>query len=202
MTTQPPENGLRPNRRDIFRATAGVVAAGLVGGAVLQHSTESAQATEPQSVSPEGQGQPFLVKLDGSAQGKFELIVGLGFHYQVGTTGYRNGNSGETLNLPDHGVVIVTKAWDGSTPQLFQALVNTELLNEVVLEFGRVDGAVFQRITLHQAHVVSLEQYMHFNAAGHTISDDPRQIEDVAFSFNEIIIENLENGVSASDTVS
>lgn len=59
----------------------------------------------------------------------------------------------------------------------------------------------YQRVLLVNARVVDLEQYMHFNAAGHAIGDDPRQLEDVAFIFNEIVVENLEGKTQAGDVV-
>jgi type VI secretion system Hcp family effector len=189
--------GLQPSRRDLIRATAGV-AAGMVGGAMLHSKADTAQAVERDLEASTGQGAPFLVQIDGASQGRFAAIEGLGFHYQVGTIEYRNGATGESQNLPEHSAVIITKVWDAATPQLFQALVTNELLNEVVIEFHRSGGGVFQRMTLQRAQVVNLEQYMHFNAAGHSIADDPRQLEDVAFSFAEMSIENLDGNTSAN----
>lgn len=140
----------------------------------------------------------FDVKIEGSRQGSFFRVTGLGFHYQVGVPSSTNGT--QATGIHQHGQVVITKFWDAATPQLFQALVSGEILNRVELSFMR-GGNAYQRMILENARVANLEQYMHFNAVGHTIGDDPRQLEDVSFVFGQIMIENLEGKIQAGDVV-
>jgi type VI secretion system secreted protein Hcp len=125
-------------------------------------------------------------------------LEGLGFQYGVSVP--RDPATGAATGKRQHGPVTMTKAWGAASPQLFQALVLNEAL-EVRFEFYRADRtgleAVFQRITLGSANVVSINQHVEPNY-------DPGrmkypELEEIAFVFGRIAIENLPGSTEARD---
>ena len=195
------------SRRGLIRTATGVAAVGLVAGALLESGTAAAQSAEP---GARGAGQ-FFVSIEGSKQGKFkgeinrarraDWIAGLGFHYEL--TSPRDVASGQATGKRQHKPIVITKEWGAATPQIFQALATNELLKSVLFEFVRVNASgeevVTHTIKLSDASVANLEQYIHFNAIGHEDSDDARHLEDVAFTFRRIEIENLVGKTAAAD---
>jgi type VI secretion system secreted protein Hcp len=175
---------------------------------MLEGSTAAAQSRDAAAAKPRG---AFFVSIEGSKQGKFkgdgsrrgrpDSIVGLGFHYEIVSP--RDPASGLPTGTRQHKPIVLTKEWGASTPQIFQALVTNEVLKSVVFEFVRTNAngeeVVDQVVKLIDASVANIEQYIHFNAAGHAESDDARELEDVAFTFARIEIENKTGQTSASD---
>jgi type VI secretion system secreted protein Hcp len=191
------------SRRGLIRAATGVAAAGLVAGALLE--------ARPAAAAALGTTGRFFVSIEGSRQGKFkgeatearrtDWIVGLGFHYEV--TSPRDVATGMATGQRQHHPIVVTKEWGAASPQLFQALVTNEVLKSVLFEFVGVDRSgmevVYHTIRLTDASITNIEQYIHFNAAGHQNADDQRALEDVAFVFRRIEIENKDGKTLAVD---
>jgi type VI secretion system secreted protein Hcp len=109
--------------------------------------------------------QRFFVTIEGEKTGAFKgesllqrhqgQVEGLGFQYGLSLS--YDLETGQASGKRQHGSVTMTKAWGAASPQLFQALVNNELLKVVTFEFYRVDRsgveALFQKVTLDQATV-------------------------------------------------
>ena len=100
-----------------------------------------------------------------------------------------------------HHTVSMTKAWGAASPQLFQALVNNEVLKSVRFEFYRRDPtgveSVFQRITLESAFVASINQ--HIEQVYVRPNANVPELEEIAFVFQKITLENVPGATTAMD---
>ncbi|MEJ7830486.1 MAG: type VI secretion system tube protein TssD [Segetibacter sp.] len=141
----------------------------------------------------------FYVSIEGTKQGKFKgesareawkgKIPALGFHYEVKSP--RDTASGLATGKRQHQPVTIIKRWDGSSPQLFQALVTNELLKTVFFEFIRTNNngeeQVYYTIKLTNASVISYEPSINQQNA---LSPEVYETEEVSFTFQRIEIEN------------
>jgi type VI secretion system secreted protein Hcp len=114
-----------------------------------------------------------------------------------------DANSGEPKGFRQHKPLVITKERGAASPQLLQAHWKNEILTEVVIEIvGRSDdGAkeiVQERITLTDAIIVSIDRYSHKSAKTVTESDTD-YLEDIAFRYRQIMVENPAAGTSTSD---
>jgi type VI secretion system secreted protein Hcp len=123
--------------------------------------------------------------------------------FKMGSSVPVDVNSGEPKGFRQHRPLIVTKERGAASPQILQAHWRNELLPEVVLEIvGRSeDGAkeiVQERITLKDAIIVSIDRYSHSSAKAN-VDSDVDYLEDVAFRYRQIMVENPAAGTSTSD---
>ena len=116
-------------------------------------------------------------------------IAGINFHF--GVVSPRDVASGAASGSLQHSAVTMTKEWTPTSPLLLDALVRNSTLPKVVFEFvsGQRTSAekVFQKLTLTNAVVTSLRQ----------VVDGERLIEEVAFTFQTIELENVARGTRA-----
>ena len=148
----------------------------------------------------------FYVTIEGKQQRKFqgeakgqgldEKIVGIAFSYDVKSP--RDAASGMAMGKRQHGPVIITKEWGAASPQIFQALVENEVLRTVLVEFVRTneEGAeeIYQTIKLSNAFVTEIRQYSSVSDKG--IGKD---LEDISFTFSRIEMSNLPGKTTADD---
>jgi type VI secretion system secreted protein Hcp len=92
--------------------------------------------------------------------------------------------------------IVITRKPGAASPQFFTALVTNEVLKSVAIHFLRTNVAtrvneVQQIITLPNASVSDFRQY---------VGDDGRWLEDVAFAFQQIQIENKLGKTMAVDS--
>ena len=151
----------------------------------------------------------FYVAIEGVRTGAFKgettqkgregQLVGLAFQHGVHLP--YDPASGLPTGRRQQGTVAMTKAWGPASPQLFQALVNNETLKFVRFEFYRPDATgverVFQRITLEPATVVSINQHVEPTYAPDTMKYP--ELEEIAFVFAKITIENIPGSTTAVD---
>ena len=108
-----------------------------------------------------------------------------------------------TMNAAIQRIVLQNAAAGGSESEFADALVNE--IDGVTEQFGdhlerqmwgsylgyrgTVASFTATTITLTNAAIVNIEQYIRFNATGHQNADDPRNLEDISFVFDRIDIE-------------
>jgi type VI secretion system secreted protein Hcp len=151
----------------------------------------------------------FYVTIEGTKQGKFkgestrtahkDKISGLGFGYEVLSP--RDQATGQASGKRQHRPVKITKEWGAASPQIFQALVNNEVLKKVLFEFVRTTAEgkeeVHYTITLVNATISQLVQSI--SDTRHDSAIDKHELEDVSFTFQRIEIESKLGKTSAVD---
>ena len=103
--------------------------------------------------------------------------------------------------------MVITKEWGPATPQIFQALVNNEILKSVLFEFIHTtpDGMeeVYQTVKLANATVSKLRQITGKGESADTAKTqaayDTHELEEVSFTYQRIEVENLPGKTSAVD---
>ncbi len=152
----------------------------------------------------------FYVTIEASKQGRLAgettrethkgTLAGIGFSYEVSSP--RDAASGQATGKRQHGAVTFTKEWGAASPQLFTALVTSEVITSALFEFVRTNDVgvehVFHTIGLTDAAVTGIHQYVAAQDDGEL---DQAELEDVALTFRGIEIKNLDAKTSASDTV-
>ena len=154
----------------------------------------SAQAAESIYISVKGAKQG-LLKGDVMLRGFEGRMAGLGFRYEVVSP--RDVTGFLATGRRQYRPVIITKAWDAASPQLFQALVTNEVLPEVVIDFVAAgpmgQSTVTHSIRLVNASVTEISQYT-------DPAEKPgRHLEDVSLSFQRIEFTDLRGKTSAMD---
>ena len=161
-------------------------------------------------------GHTFSVSIKGHKQGQFKAettqglaknkIAGLRFSYEVASA--RDKATGQASGKRQHSPVKMVKAIGAATPQIFQALVNNEVLDDVKFEFQRTNAngeeEIYYTITLTNARVASVRQFTNdeLAAAGAPAkgkSSDPMELEEVSFVFQKIEVESKEGKTVGSD---
>ncbi len=123
--------------------------------------------------------------------------------FKMGSSVPVDANSGEPKGFRQHRPLVVTKERGAASPQILQAHWRNEILPEVLIEIvGRSeDGAkeiVQERITLKDAIIVSVDRYSSVSAKA-AVDSDVDYLEDVAFRYRQIMVENPAAGTSTSD---
>jgi type VI secretion system secreted protein Hcp len=161
----------------------------------------------------------FFVTIEGAKQGKFkgethglgngaegagskaaDKIAGVRFLAE--TISPRDAATGQASGKRQHKPITITKEWGAASPQLFQALVDNEVLKSVLFEFVKTNAQgkefVYHTIKLTNATVSDIKSYLDLTD---TTGDpyDAHELEDVSFTFQKIEIENKEAKTSASD---
>lgn len=108
-----------------------------------------------------------------------------------------------------HGPVKVVKRVGPATPQLFQALVNNEILKSVVIDFIETNASgqefVANTVRLGSARVIGIDQggasQETAASAKHSSSVNNPTMETIAFLFETIEIMNHNGKTSAVDSI-
>jgi type VI secretion system secreted protein Hcp len=159
----------------------------------------------------------FYVSIKGTKQGAFkgsansarrdkESALGAGkiagVRFYAETTSPRDAATGQASGKRQHKPITITKEWDAASPQLFQALVTNEVLTSVLFEFLKTNPSgqeyVHYTVKLTNAAVASVKSYLDLTDT----SGDPydaHELEDVAFTFEKIEIENKDGKTLAID---
>jgi type VI secretion system secreted protein Hcp len=162
------------------------------------HFGENPRLTTPASAVE------IFIAVEGTKQGKFKgestvkQFTGqsrvLKFSYSVVSP--RDVSSGQASGKRQHKAVVITREPGAASPQFFTALVTNEVLKSVVIQFrsGNATTGINQLqqiMTLTNANISDFRQY---------VGDDGRWLEDVAFTFQQIKIENKPGATSALDS--
>lgn len=155
----------------------------------------------------------FYVTIEGKQQGKFkgeskrevhkEKIAGLAFLYEIKSP--RDSASGQASGKRQHGPITITKEWGAATPQLFQALVENEVLRTVLIEFISTNeqGAeeIYHTVKLSNATVSDIRQYTDNQSllSSGRAGADHHELEDISFTFGRIEITNVPGKTIADD---
>lgn len=146
------------------------------------------------------------IAVEGIQQGKFkgespakqfsDQSRVLKFNYSVVSP--RDVSTGQASGRRQHKPIAVTREPGAASPQFFTALATNEVLKSVVIRFWRTNvpsgiSEVQQVITLSNAGISDFRQY---------VADDGRWLEDVAFTFQKIQIENKPSATIATDSMS
>jgi type VI secretion system secreted protein Hcp len=144
------------------------------------------------------------IAVEGTKQGKFkgEISTVKGFigqsrvlKFSYAVVSPRDVSTGQPSGKRQHKPIVITREPGATSPQFFTALVTNEVLKSVTIQFlrGSVTGVneVQQTITLTNASISDFRQY---------VGDDGRWLEDVAFAFQQIQIENKPSKTVAVDS--
>ena len=162
-------------------------------------------------------GYSFSVSIKGKTQGAFKAettqgqaknkIAGLSFSYEVKSP--RDAATGNASGKRQHSPVRIVKAVGAASPQIFQALVNNEVLTEVTFEFTKTNSNgeeyVYYQIKLTNASVASVRLFTKedLSSAGGSSSKQssslPMELEEVAFVFHKIEVENKDGKTMGMD---
>lgn len=157
----------------------------------------------------------FYVSIEGAKQGNFKGSVDpggkagklgagkiAGIRFNAETTSPRDTATGLATGKRQHKPITITKEWDAASPQLFQALVTNEILNHVLFEFVKVnpkgESSIHFTVRLTDAAVASMRSYLDLtDTSGDRF--DAHELEDVAFTFKTIEIEDRDGKTRAID---
>jgi type VI secretion system secreted protein Hcp len=113
----------------------------------------------------------------------------------------RDVATGQASGRKQYAPVVVTKEWDAASPQIFTAAATNEVLPLVEFEFTRAapDGRefVFESVRLTNASISSVKQHIGSSGAGDP--PNPRELEDVSFTFQKIELTNTEGRTTFVD---
>ena len=142
----------------------------------------------------------FLVSVEGQKTGKFQGEAGLdskvpatAFSFSVRSP--HDPGSGQASGKRQYSAITFTKPWGASSPQLFSAASNNELLKSVLFEFSQVDAKgvpqVYETITLTGASISGITR---------RASASTGEVEDISMLFTKIEIDDLPGKTTATDT--
>ncbi|HYT54598.1 MAG TPA: type VI secretion system tube protein TssD [Verrucomicrobiae bacterium] len=162
------------------------------------HFGENPRLTTPASTVA------IYIAVEGTKQGKFkgespvmafkDQSRVLKFSY--GVVSPRDLFTGQASGKRQHKPIVITREPGAASPQFLTALVTNEVLKPVVIKFlrGNVNTGVSevqQIITLTNPSISDFRQY---------VGDDGRWLEDVAFTFQQIQIDNRPGKTTAVDS--
>jgi type VI secretion system secreted protein Hcp len=150
----------------------------------------------------------FFVDIKGAKQGQFKaegVVSGVhkgsieGIRFSSTVNSPRDLATGLPSGKRQYSPITFTKLWGPSSPEMIQACATNELLT-VTFEFVKADRygkeMVYQTIRLTGATISSVRRYIDVSMANEP--PDPRELEDVSFTFQKIDITDA-NGAAASD---
>jgi len=152
------------------------------------------------------------VSVKGQKQGQFkgesarekasDRIEAVAFAYEVISP--RDAATGQASGKRQHKPLQITKAVGASSPQFFQALTTNEILQNVTLEFTKMnqngEEYVFFTIKLTNATVTSIRQHTPENAVGGKEANGAMvPVEEIAFTFQRIEVESKDGKTLAAD---
>lgn len=113
----------------------------------------------------------------------------------------RDQATGQASGKRQYSPVVITKDWDAASPQILTAAATNEVLVLVEFEFTKPtpDGreSVFEIVKLTNATIVAAKQYIGFPDTGEP--PNPRNLEDVSFTFQKIEVTNNEGRTTFVD---
>jgi type VI secretion system secreted protein Hcp len=134
------------------------------------------------------------IKSEGTGKTSKDQFAALSLDYELRTP--RDASTGQASGKRQHSPVSIVKEWGAASPQLFQALVNNEVLETVDIDcYGVVEGGkngLVHKLKLTNAFVCSIQQ-----RRGGDVGD--RDLETVAFTFQQIEHLSPAGAVLASD---
>jgi type VI secretion system secreted protein Hcp len=154
----------------------------------------------------------FYATIEGTKQGKFkgesprkdhkDKIAGLSFEYE--TIIPTDVASGQPSGKRQHKPIVITKEWGAASPQFFQACVTNEAMKNVLFEFIKTDAAgkehVYYTIKLENAFISAYKPYTgREEGAKHRETADTFELEEIHFTFQKILVTNLDAKTSAQD---
>ena len=151
----------------------------------------------------------FFVTVTGAKQGNFKgestqkghegKIQGVAFSY--GVLSPRDGISGLPTGKRQHQPVVFSKEWGASSPQFYQAIYTNESLPTVLFEFfvTNISGAqvLHHTVKLTNASISAVRETLPDNQP--TGSVDPRDLQEISFTFQKIEIVSVTGGTQAAD---
>ena len=174
----------------------------IAGCALLSLAASVAQAAPVfcVSITAEAQGQ-LLGSARTSGGCPANKIEALSFSY--GVISPRDPATGMATGKRQHKPVRIKKEWSPSSRQIFQALVNNELLKEITMDFFAVDSTgrivLDHTIRLANAFVTLIEHSSEVRLPTMQPNNEPAT-EIVEFTFQQIEIIDHRNKTSAIDT--
>jgi type VI secretion system secreted protein Hcp len=151
----------------------------------------------------------FYVSIEGTKQGQFKGEIGgtvhkdkmLGIAFNFGITVPRDPATGLATGKRQYKPLVIIKEWGAASPQVLTALVTSENLKTVLLEFVRatVEGTeeVFHTIKLTNATIVDVQQYV--TAPDKQSNTNVMELEEWYFTFGKIEVENIDGKTTFSD---
>jgi type VI secretion system secreted protein Hcp len=154
--------------------------------------------------------QQFLVTIKGARQGQFkgELHdprhageIG-GLRLSMGLDIPRDPATGQASGKRKHQPLTITKEWGAASFQILQAAITNEVLTEVQLKFvnSSPTGAedVTCTVTLTNAGIAAFRRYIGEVEA--TSGSGMLRLEDMSFTFERIVIQDLIGHTSFTDS--
>jgi type VI secretion system secreted protein Hcp len=198
-------------------ALAAIVILGIaaVPAAQAQKNKKGSDTLQVQAATPMLSTGPvsFYVTIRGAKQGVLkgqttnaahkDEILGLQFVAQLSAP--KDVATGQASGKRQYLPISITKQWDASSPQLYDAASSNEILTLVQFDFVRTapDGKeyTFETIKLTDATISSVKDYLLTSAATSTgTTASPQALEDVAFTFQKIEITNNDGKTTAIDS--
>ncbi|HMF65264.1 MAG TPA: type VI secretion system tube protein TssD [Edaphobacter sp.] len=154
----------------------------------------------------------FYATVTGAKQGAFKgettqkgregKILGVAFSYGVLSPHAVSSGAGQATGKRQHQPVVFTKEWGASSPQFYQAAFTNETLTSVLFEFivTNRDGTqqVDHTIKLTNASIIAVRQTLpDSQPAGSLV--DPRELQEISFTFQKIEIVSLTGGTQTTD---
>jgi type VI secretion system secreted protein Hcp len=149
---------------------------------------------------------------DVTQKGKQGKIRGIDFSYEAEVL----ASAGQVGGQLHRGPVVLTKAWDSTTPKLLQAFAQNETLTSVLFEFWKtsasgaetlyhtveLDDAVIAKIFWHLPDESSPRPVRQVRGAaiGTPAEHGPNELEDIAFSFKTMHVQNVGAQTAAADS--
>ncbi len=154
----------------------------------------------PFHMSITGQTQGNISEGACDMQGRENTILCQALDHEVSIP--RDRQSGLPTGKRVHGALTVTKVFDKSSPKIYQALVTGERLNEVKLDFYRINPTGTEEhyftIKLTNAIIVSVKPWVPncLDPAKESFT----HMEDVSFTYQDIVWTWEIDGIEAQDS--
>lgn len=120
--------------------------------------------------------------------------------HQVVSTPHEGALQARPISQRQYGPFKFTKLAGAASVQLYQAMVSSEKLSSVVIDFVGVmsegESRVLQNIRLRDARVISIERYTESDPKGNA-----RTMEDISIAFARIEFNDLVTGRAVVDEV-
>lgn len=147
------------------------------------------------NISAENQG---TIEGECDLEGREGSIVVLSVSHSVKLpTDSRGLPNGRRIHLP----ITILKTLDRTSPMLYQALSDGELLTEVVIDWYRMDGAgmeeLYYRQTLKNAQITAIDFIVEESSAGSNSSVG--HMEKVSFIYDSITWSHEIDGIEYED---
>jgi type VI secretion system secreted protein Hcp len=205
---------MKPRFVQTLAAAAILVSIASVPTAHAQKNKKGNEVMQLQSATPMLSTGPvtFYVTIRAARQGVLkgqttnaahkDQIQGLQFVAQLSAP--KDAATGQASGKRQYLPISITKQWDASSPQIYDAASSNELLTLVEFDFVRTASNgqeyTFETIKLTDATISSVKDYILTPpSAGPTGAANPQALEDVAFTFQKIEITNNDGKTTAID---